>query len=135
MKRKIEETFNFGSMEQYGREMYEMSADDIVQEWPQSGERIRGKDNVRAVNSNYTSGSGTNPSARLRRILAPGEAWVIESVLDYGDGVPVSAISILELNAEGKVQHQRDYFASPFEAPEWRKQWVEKMDPEPMPVG
>jgi len=122
-------------MEQYGREMYEMSADDIVQEWPQSGERIRGKENVAAVNSNYPTGSGTNPTAKLRRVLAPDEAWVIESVIDYGDGVPVSAVSIIKTNADGKIVHQRDYFAYPFEASEWRKQWVEQMEKEPMPVG
>ena len=135
MKRKIEETFNIGNMEQFGREMYEMSADDIVQEWPQSGERIRGKQNVEAVNSNYPTGSGTNPTAKLRRVLAPDEAWVIESVIDYGDGVPVSAVSIIKTNDDGKIVHQRDYFAYPFEAPEWRKQWVEQMEKEPMPVG
>src|SRR5438874_5823030 len=112
MKRKIEETFNIGSMEQFGREMYEMSADDIVQEWPQSGERIRGKENIRAVNMNYPTGSGTSPTAKLRRVLMPGEAWVIESVINYGDGVPVSSVSIIETKDHGKVIRQRDYFAS-----------------------
>ena len=69
------------------------------------------------------------------QVLMPGEAWVIESVIDYGDGVPVSSVSIIETNDQGKVVRQRDYFASPFEAPEWRKQWVEQMENEPMPVG
>jgi hypothetical protein len=135
MKEKIEAAYKFGDMEAFGRAQDEMAADDMVQEWPQSGERIRGRENIRAVNSNYPSGSGTNPSATLRRVLAPGEAWIIEAVIDYGDGVPVSAVSIIETNTEGKVQRQRDYFAYPFEAPEWRKQWVEQMEKEPIPVG
>ena len=135
MKQRIEELYNEGDMQKFAQAQDEMAADDMVQEWPQSGERIRGKDNIRAVAMNYPSGSGTNPTARLRRVLAPGEAWVIESVIDYGDGVPVSNVSILETNDEGKVTRQRDYFASPFEAPEWRKQWVEQMEKEPMPVG
>lgn len=135
MKQRIEELYSEGDMQKFAQAQDEMAADGIVQEWPQSGERIRGKDNIRAVAMNYPAGSGTNPRAKLRRVLAPGEAWVIESVIDYGDGVPVSNVSILETNDEGKVIRQRDYFASPFEAPEWRKQWVEQMEKEPMPVG
>jgi len=135
MKARIEEIYSFGDMREFARAQDEMAADDMIQEWPQSGERIRGKANIRAVNDNYPSGSGTNPKAQLRRVLAPGEAWVIEAVIDYGDGVPVSAVSIIETNADGKVQRQRDYFANPFEAPEWRKQWVEQMEKAPMPVG
>jgi hypothetical protein len=129
MVERIRSMYEFGDMEAFGRAAAEMYADDVVQEWPQSGERIRGKQNIMAVNENYPTGSGTNPSAKLRRILKPGEAWVIESVIDYGDGVPVSAISIIETNAQGMVVKQTDYFANPFEAPEWRKQWVEQMEP------
>ena len=125
MKQKIEEVYSSGNVQDYARAQDEMSADDVVLEWPQSGERIRGKDNIRAVNMNYATGSGTTPTAKLRRVLSPGEAWVIESVIDYGDGVPVSSVSIIETNDQGKVVRQRDYFASPFEAPEWRKPYAE----------
>jgi hypothetical protein len=135
MKQKIEEIYTSGDMQDFARAQDEMAADDIVQEWPQSGERIRGKDNIRAVNMNYPAGSGTSPTAKLRRVLTPGEAWVIESVINYGDGVPVSSVSIIETNDQGKIIRQRDYFASPFEAPEWRKEWVEQMEKEPIPVG
>ena len=64
----------------------------------------------------------------LRRILAPGEAWVVEATIDYGDGVPVSVVSVIETNADGKISRQTDYFGSPFEAPEWRRQWVSPGD-------
>jgi hypothetical protein len=128
MVERIRSLYEAGDMEAFGRGIMEMYADDVVQEWPQSGERIRGKQNIMAVNENYPTGSGTNPSATLRRILKPGDAWVIESTIDYGDGVPVSSVSIIELGADGKVTKQTDYFASPFEAPEWRKQWVEQMN-------
>jgi hypothetical protein len=116
-------------MEQLARSQYEMAADEIVQEWPQSGERIRGKDNIRAVNENYPASTGTNPKAALRRILEPGEAWVVESTIDYGDGTPVSMVSIIETGADGKVIRETDYFANPFAAPDWRKKWVEQMEP------
>jgi hypothetical protein len=64
----------------------------------------------------------------LRRILKPGEAWVIEGTIDYGDGTPVSAISIIETGPDGKVVKQTDYFANPFEAPAWRSQYAERKE-------
>jgi hypothetical protein len=133
MKDKIRSVYAGGDLEELARSQYEMSAEDIVQEWPQSGERIRGRDNIRAVNENYPTATGSNPKMSLRRILEPGEAWVIETVIDYGDGTPVSAVAILETGEDGKVIRETDYFANPFPAPEWRKKWVERM--EPMPVG
>jgi hypothetical protein len=129
MKDKIRSIYASGDMQAMAQAQDEMAADDIVQEWPQSGERIRGKDNIRAVNENYPTGSGMSPKASLRRVLEPGEAWVIEGTIDYGDGVPVSSVSIIETGADGKVIRQTDYFASPFPAPEWRKKWVEQMEP------
>jgi hypothetical protein len=129
MKDKIRNVYASGDMQQLGQAYDEMASDDVVQEWPQSGERSRGRANIKAVNENYPSGSGTSPKAVLRRVLEPGEAWVIESTIDYGDGTPVSSVSIIETGSDGKIVHQTDYFANPFPAPEWRKQWVESMEP------
>jgi hypothetical protein len=128
MVQRIRSLFEAGDPAAFAQATREMAAEDMVQEWPQSGERIRGRDNIAAVNENYPAGSGTSPKASLRRILEPGQAWVIESVIDYGDGVPVSAVSIIETK-DGKIVRQTDYFANPFEAPAWRSQWVEKMEP------
>jgi hypothetical protein len=133
MEQRIRQIYESGDMEALARALDEMVAEDVVQEWPQSGERIRGRDNVRAINEHYPESTGTSPKTALRRILEPGKAWTIESVIDYGDGVPVSLVSIIETNSEGKIARTTDYFASPFEAPEWRKQWVEQT--EPMKVG
>jgi hypothetical protein len=33
------------------------------------------------------------------------------------------------MGEDGKIAHQTDYFANPFPAPEWRKKWVEQMEP------
>ena len=33
-------------------------------------------------------------------------------------------VSIMELR-DGKVVHETQYFADPFEAPAWRRQWVQ----------
>jgi len=129
MVARIREVFASNDMEALAKAQEEMAADDMVQEWPQSGERIRGKDNIAAINRNYPASTGSNPKASLRRILKPGEAWIIEGTIDYGDGIPVSMVQIIETGPDGKVVRETDYFASPFPAPEWRKQWVESMEP------
>ena len=108
---------------------HEMQAANVVMEGPQSGELIRGRENVAAINRNYPASTGTTPKMKLRRIVKPGEAWIIEGTIDYGDGIPVSSVSIIETGADGKVVHQTDYFANPFEAPAWRKKWVERKEP------
>lgn len=129
MAARIRELYENGDMEKFAQAQREMADDDMVQEWPQSGERIRGLKNIEAVNQNYPASTGTSPKMELRRILKPGEAWIIEGTIDYGDGVPVSAVSIIEIGAEGKIVRQTDYFANPFEAPAWRSKWVEQMEP------
>jgi hypothetical protein len=129
MATRIRELYENGDMEKFAQAQREMGAEDMVQEWPQSGERIRGLKNIEAVNQNYPASTGTSPKMELRRIVKPGEAWIIEGTIDYGDGVPVSAVSIIEIGAEGKIVRQTDYFANPFEAPAWRSKWVEQMEP------
>ncbi len=129
MVARIRELYEFGDMQEYGKAMEEMASEDIVQEWPQSGERIRGKANIAKMNEGYSANTGTAPKATLRRVLKPGEAWIIEGTIDYGDGTPFSSVAIIELGPDGKIVRETDYFANPFEAPEWRKPFVEQMEP------
>ena len=103
--------------------MADIYDDNVVQEWPQSGERIRGKKNMLAINENYPG----LPDMTPRRMLVSGDVGIAEFQLSYG-GKPVHGVSIYEIK-NGKIVRETDYFADPFEAPEWRKQWVEKMDP------
>jgi hypothetical protein len=120
MVARIKEIYATGDMKKFGEELQALQADDLVYEMPQSGERFEGRDNINAMYGSYNAETGTAPKATLRRVLKPGEAWVIESTIDYGDGTPVSAISIIEFK-DGKVVRQTDYFANPFPAPDWRK--------------
>ena len=129
MVERIRSAYETNDTQAFGKAQYELASEDFVQEYPQSGERFRGRDKIFEMNSSYSSQTGTSPTAKLRRILKPGQAWVIESTIDYGDGTPVSAISIVEMGPDGKAIRQTDYFANPFEAPEWRKQFVEQMEP------
>jgi ketosteroid isomerase-like protein len=95
--------------------------DEFVQEWPQSRERIRGRQNAMAINQNYPG----FPSQTMGRTLAAGDLVTSEVILDYG-GQIYHGVSIFEFR-DGKVVKETDYFAQPFEAPAWRAQWVERM--------
>lgn len=114
-------TLESGDMEQMLSAFSNYVTDDFVQEWPQSGERIRGKENAMAINKNYPG----MPKMELGEIRVSGDLAVMQVTLDYGQG-PVHGISVFEMR-DGKVAKEIDYFADPFEAPEWRAQWVEKM--------
>ncbi len=129
LEQKLHDLYSSGDIGELSSQLAELGSEQMVQEWPQSGERISGRDNILAVNQHYEGATGTAPSLTLRRIVKPGDAWVVEGTIDYGDGTPVSLVSILEADADGKILRATDYFASPFEAPEWRRQWVEQMDP------
>jgi SnoaL-like domain len=97
--------------------------DDVVVEYPQSGERILGRRNLRALREAYPA----NVDFAIRRIRGGGDLWVTEYVITY-DGRPVHTVSIMEFQA-GKVARETLYFADPFEAPEWRAHLVERMEP------
>jgi len=100
---------------------HEIYQDTAVVEYPQSGERIRGRNNVRALRSHHPS----KPSGFVvRRITGSGDLWVTEYVILY-DGRPMHTVSIMEFE-RGKVVRETQYFAEPFEPPSWRAEWVER---------
>jgi hypothetical protein len=99
--------------------------DDFVQEWPQSGERLKKEASLRLAAS-YGEMSGTSPRFTYKRMLGGGDLFVVEGTIDYGDGVPVSYVGVGELR-DGKVAKMTEYFANPFPAPDWRAPFVEKM--------
>jgi hypothetical protein len=100
--------------------------EDYLMEMPQSGERFRGREKVRAFQESFTEHSAP-PKIRIRRVLVGEGSWVVESVVDYGEGRVMHGVAILELK-DGRVWRDRRYFAEPFEAPEWRAQLVERME-------
>src|SRR5829696_8719097 len=107
--------------------------DDYVLEMPQSGERIRGREMMRRFQESYSTLSPSDPMRRirLRRVLVREDLWVVEGIADYDDGrEALDVVLILELR-DGKMWRDRWYFARPFEAPQWRSQWVERMESRP----
>ena len=100
-----------------------MLADDYVQEWPQSRERIEGADDALAINRNFPGGM---PTMTFRRATGSGEVVVLEVDLHYPDGSRYQGVSVVQVH-DGKLVKEVDYFAQPFEAPQWRAQWVKRM--------
>jgi hypothetical protein len=97
--------------------------DDAVLEYPQSGERTRGRRNIQSQRASQPS----KKRFSVRRIIGGGDLWMTEFILTYDDK-PSYTVSIMEFR-DDKVARETQYFADPFVAPEWRAQWVEPMDP------
>jgi hypothetical protein len=104
-------------------EEYQIRHEDYTLEMPQSGERIRGREKMRAFQEAYPD----PPSIEIRRVLVREGLWVVEGVNDYGGGQIYDVVLIVELR-DGKWWRDTRYYANPFEAPEWRAQWVERME-------
>lgn len=100
---------------------HDIYREDAVLEYPQSGERIRGRANIQ-------SSRAAQPNQKrftVRRIVGTGELWVTEYILTY-DGQPSYTVSIMEF-LDGKVAHETQYFGAPFEPGPSRAQWVERI--------
>ena len=95
--------------------------DDAVLEYPQSGERIRGR---RAIQASRTAQPNVKHFA-VRRMIGAGDVWVTEYILTY-DGRPSYTVSIMEF-ADGKVARETQYFGDAFEPGPSRAQWAERM--------
>jgi hypothetical protein len=71
----------------------------------------------------------TSPSSlQVRRVLVKEGLWVVEGVIDYGDGRVFDFVMQISELKEGKMWRDRWYFAEPFKGPEWRSPWVERME-------
>src|ERR1700758_1335310 len=101
---------------------HEIYDDAAILEYPQSGERIRGRHNVQAQRSEHPD----RPAGFVvRRIVGEGNLWVTEYEITY-DGRRFNTVSIMEFQAD-KVVRETQYFAEPFEPPAWRARLVEQM--------
>ncbi|HEV2011837.1 MAG TPA: nuclear transport factor 2 family protein [Candidatus Limnocylindria bacterium] len=119
-------------------------ADDLVEDYPQSGERIRGRANRRAVVENYPGRAerdfapgtvGTlvgddrwvmTPSMNLVRLNGSGERFTATGQIRYPNGELWHVIQLIELRG-GKIAKMTTYFAAPFEAAAYRAKFVERM--------
>jgi hypothetical protein len=101
---------------------HQIYQEDAVLEYPQSGERIRGRRRIQESRM-------AQPNKKrftVRRLLGGGDLWISEILMAY-DEQRVYAVSIMEFDG-GKVVRETQYFGSPFEPGPSRAQWVERMD-------
>lgn len=103
----------------------EIFADDAIIEWPQSGERIRGKQNIIALHE----AAPFAVDIAVRRTIGSGDLWLTETTISYDGARPTKAVFIMEFR-DGKVFRETDYFGEPFDPPEYRSGWVERMSEE-----
>ena len=97
---------------------HEMYHEDAVLEFPQSGERFLGLENIRGWRSNYPAST----SVEFREVRGEGDIWVVELAISYGGGAPSLGVSILEIRDE-LIARESIYVTETWEAPEWRAEW------------
>lgn len=146
----MSETSNREVVERYMQAIVERDLDvqdrlrqaDYVADYPQSGERVRGAKNARAILENYPGGLPpakkvvvkgsedqwvTTPVGTLLRVIGTGDVYTTLFTAVYpGDPRPWQCMGILELR-DSKVAKETIVFGAPFDAPAWRAQWVERM--------
>ncbi|TMG50727.1 MAG: hypothetical protein E6H91_04060 [Chloroflexi bacterium] len=120
--------------------------DDYVGEYPQSGEVIRGAKNARAIVEHYPGGlPQDNIDTRSTRIAATDARWVRTPTFTfvraegtgnvgvsavrarYPDGSAWWVVNFYELR-DGRLARSTTFFAPAFEAPDWRKPFVEQRE-------
>jgi len=120
-----------------------LRAPEWYEDWPQSGERVRGHANDVAILSNWPGGTPAPGDAHLvgsedrwvltpnwtyQRIVGSGEMWFFDALAKYPDGSTWFALGLLVVR-DGKVRRETWWFGPSLPAPEWRARWVERIDP------
>ncbi len=98
---------------------HELRAEDYVLEMPQSGERIVGRDKMRAMQQEYPA----PPSIEIHRITGSGNHFVVLGRSDY-NGEIFHVANIVEFKA-GQIAHETRIYGSPFTPPPWRAKYAE----------
>lgn len=122
-------------------------ADDVIEDYPQSGERVRGKANMAAIILNYPGLQRdedwrgrtkvdkvvgeedrwvSGPDWRLTKIVGTGDHYTLTGRIRYPNGSVWHIAQLVELR-NGKIARLTSYFAEAFEAPAWRARWVERV--------
>ncbi|HUE99680.1 MAG TPA: nuclear transport factor 2 family protein [Anaerolineales bacterium] len=97
--------------------------DDHTLEWPQSGERIRGREHFALINTHY-------PAEGLWRFTIHSmvvEHDVVVTDVSVTDAKRQDRAITFSTIRDGKIWKQVEFWPEPFEAPAWRAGWVEKL--------
>ena len=109
-------------------------------DWPQSGERVRGSANDRAIMDNWPGGLPSaldvravgsedkwvvTPFNTIQRVVGSGDFWWADGTSAYPDGSSWFISALLQFRS-GKLYRETWYFGPPFDPPAWRSAWVER---------
>ena len=114
IKRMLEQHFTSGDVDA----SHAMYQEDAVLEFPQSGERFDGVENMRGWRSSYPAST----SVEFQEIRGHGDLWVVELTITYDGGPANFGVSILELR-DDKIARETIYVGEGWEPPEWRAEW------------
>ena len=95
--------------------------DDYILEWPQSGERIRGRDNFAAINTAYPAEGRWHFT--INHIITEDEFVVTDVTVT--DGKHIDRAITFSTIRDGKIWKQIEFWPDKTEPPAWRSQWVE----------
>lgn len=125
---------------------YESALDeDAVIVYPQSGERFRGRRNLRALLDEFMAHEGgfrptlervigddpswlISPAYTLIQVEGSGEQFTATGRVRYPDGAEWHLVQLLEVRG-GRISQVTSYFAEPFEPPAWRAPYRETSAP------
>lgn len=114
--------------------------DDYLLLYPQSGERIRGRENRRAVLEEYPGRRevGLRPTVdhitrtddhwipraswppwSVVHLVGSGDEFTVTGTIRYPGGDTWHVVALMTVR-DGKIWRETDYFAAPFDAPDWR---------------
>lgn len=95
--------------------------DEMVMEWPQSGERFVGRANVLAA----MGAVEVKPEfAGQPRLVGSGSLWVLMVPLRYGDDI-LQYVAVLELEG-GRIRRATGVWGAPFAAQESRAPFADR---------
>lgn len=120
MVERFWQTMNTNDWEAVGRLLH----DAFTLDWPQSGERIRGRANFIAVNASYPA---VGPwRFAVRRIVADVDGAVSDVEVTAPE-VHARVVSFFEPR-DGLIARITEFWPDPFAAAAWRTQWVERIE-------
>jgi len=102
--------------------------DDAVLEFPQSGERLEGVQNIREWRRQYPA----QLEFHLRRIDHRDDLVVTEYMISHNGAPWLFTVSIMELKND-RVAHERIYVTEGWEPAEWRAPWRAEQPADPGP--
>jgi len=102
----------------------ELLDDDLVVEWPVSGERILGRENYVTINAEYPEGW----AIKVLRIVADGELVVSEVEVPH-DTMGLHRVASFWTVRDGKIVHGREYWTrlGSDPSPQWRAAYVQRV--------